>query len=192
MDETDIRPTAFHPEQHLVGKLRSGKVVLEDDDRVDSALDPGAVEVKALLAGLNKEDVLIISGSDYPTTFSHEIGVVVQRVGSATKRLAVGDYVVGFSFDKFATLEQVREDLLQRFGQSESITEMTSLPMGYGAALHGLKTLANLQPRDCIHPVRIKTGCRCRDQSHTSTGGLLLRRRQCRISGPRGYVAVSI
>ena len=150
VDETDIKPTAFDPEQHLVGKIQSGKVMFETDIRAEDALHPEEVEVKVLLTGLNKEDVLIISGTDYPTTFSHEIGGIVQRIGSATKRLAVGDRVVGFSFDKFATFQRVREDLLQRVEETESLTEMTSLPMGYGAALHGLKTLANLQPGETV------------------------------------------
>ena len=112
---------------------RSGKRVFE------------AVEVRVSFTGLNKEDVLIISGSDYPTTFSHKIGGIVQRVGSAAKHFAVGDRVVGSSLDKFATIQRVREDLLQRVEDTESLSEMASLPMGYGAALHGLRTIANLQ-----------------------------------------------
>ena len=150
VDETDLKPSAFDPEQHLVGKLQSEKVMFETNNGVADALDPEAVEVKVEVTGLNKEDVLIISGTDYPTTFSHEIGGIVQRVGSATKRLAVGDRVVGFSFDKFATFQRIREDLLQRVEQTESMTEMASLPMGNGAALHGLKTLANLQPGETV------------------------------------------
>lgn len=150
VDETDIKPTAFDPEQPLIGKLQSGKVTFETDSRAENAMDPDAVEVKVSVTGLNKEDVLIISGTDYPTTFSHEIGGIVQRVGSAIKRLAVGDRVVGFSFDKFARFQRVREDLLQRIEQTESMTEMTSLPMGYGAALHGLKTLANLHSGETV------------------------------------------
>ena len=150
IDETDVKPTAFVSEQHLVGKLQSGKVVFETDDRAEDVLDPEMVEVKVKVTGLNKEDVLVISGTDYPTTFSHEIGGIIQRVGSASKRLAIGDRVVGFSFDKFATFQRTREDLLQRVEESESLAEMTSLPMAYGAALQGLKTLANLQPGETV------------------------------------------
>ena len=145
LDEADIKKKAFDSEQHIIGELRSGKVMFEDDRRAETTIDPEAVEVRVSFTGLNKEDVLIISGSDYPTTFSHEIGDIVQRVGSAAKHFVVGDRVVGFSFDKFATIQRVREDLLQRVEDTESLSEMASLPMGYGAALHGLKTLANLQ-----------------------------------------------
>ena len=145
LDERDIRKTSFDPEKHIVGELRSGKVMFDDDHRAETTIDPDAVEVKVSFTGLNKEDMLIISGSDYPTTFSHEIGGIVQRVGSAAKQFAVGDRVVGFSFDKFATIQRIHEDLLQRVEDTESLSEMASLPMGYGAALHGLKTLANLQ-----------------------------------------------
>ena len=145
LDELEIRQQHFDPEQHIIGELRSGKVVFEDDHRAQTSLDPEAVEVKVSFTGLNKEDVLIISGSDYPTTFSHEIGGIVQRVGSAVKHFAVGDRVVGFSFDKFATIQRVRKDLLRGVEDPESLSEMASLPMAYGAALYGLKTLANLQ-----------------------------------------------
>ncbi len=150
VDETDIRSVAFDPKQHLVGKLKSGKVIFETDDEAEKALGPEEVEVKVSFTGLNKEDVLIISGTDYPTTFSHEIGGIVQRVGSATKNFAVGDRVVGFSFNKFATFQRVREALLQRVEQTESMIEMATLPMGYGTALYGLKTLANLQPGESV------------------------------------------
>lgn len=139
LDEADIKKKAFDSEQHIIGELRSGKVMFEDDRRAETTIAPEAVEVRVSFTGLNKEDVLIISGSDYPTTFSHEIGGIVQRVGSAAKHFTV------FSFDKFATIQRVREDLLQRVEDIESLSEMARLPMGYGAALHGLKTLANLQ-----------------------------------------------
>ncbi|CZS93691.1 hypothetical protein WAI453_001171 [Rhynchosporium graminicola] len=145
VDETDVSEAAFDSTKALTGKIQSGKIVFETVDRVGGELGPEEVEVKVSFTGLNKEDILIVSGADYPTTFSHEIGGVVEKVGLKVNHLFPGDRVVGFSFDKFATFQRIRADLLQKLETSESLSELTSLPMGMGAALHGLKTLAGLQ-----------------------------------------------
>ena len=150
VDETDVLAIPFDPQQHLVGRMQPGKVFFEPDNRLENPLDPEAVEIQVLATGLNREDVLIISGTEFPTEFSHEVGGIVKRIGSATKDFNVGDRVVGFSFDRFATLQRVHQDLLQKLSPNESLAEITSLPMGYAAALHGLKTLANLQRRETV------------------------------------------
>lgn len=150
VDDANLKLINFDPVAYLVGNMKSGKVIFETDDRVQNALDPEAIEVQVLATGLNREDVLIISGTEFPNEFSHEIGGVVKQVGSATHEFVVGDRVVGFSFDKFATFQRVHQDLLQKIEPKESLTEMTSLPMGYAAAFHGLKTLANLQKDESV------------------------------------------
>jgi len=134
----------------LVGKIHSGTVIFETDDRADNPLNPEALEIQVSATGLNREDTLIISGTEFPSEFSHEIGGIVQQVGSATKGFDVGDRVAGFSFDKFPTYQRVHQSLLQKVSLDESLAEMTSLPMGYAAALHGLKTLANLQSHETV------------------------------------------
>lgn len=145
MDERDVKPIQFDPVQPVIGRIQSGKVIFEADNRVENPLEPDAVEIEVLTTGLNREDVLIIAGTEFPTEFSHEIGGIVRQIGSATRGFKVGDRVVGFSFDKFATYQRVHQDLLQRISPQEPLAEMTSLPMAYAAALHGLRTLANLQ-----------------------------------------------
>ena len=150
IDEKEVKTAAFDPTEPLVGSTRFGKVVFESDNRVEEPLDSQSVEVKLSVTGLNKEDVLVISGTDYPSAFSHEIGGIVQRVGSEVKHLKIGDHVVGFSFDNFATFQKIPANLLQKLEKNESMSEIVSLPMAYGAALHGLKTLASLQPEETV------------------------------------------
>ncbi|CAI7658413.1 unnamed protein product [Penicillium glandicola] len=149
-DETKPRSMIFAPELPIVGKLQSGKVIFEMDDRIDDSLASESVEVRILATGLNKEDAVIASGTDFPTDFSHEIGGVVTRVGDATSGFTPGDRVIGFSFDKFATLQRVHQSLLQKVQPGETLPEMTSLPMAYGAALYGLKNLAHLQESETV------------------------------------------
>lgn len=57
---------------HLSGKAQSGKVTFEADSRENEPLKHNEIEVQVSYAGLNKEGVVIINGTDYPTTFSHE------------------------------------------------------------------------------------------------------------------------
>lgn len=149
-DETKSRPTIFDPQLPIVGKLQSGRILFEMDGRVEDPLGPDHVEVRVLSTGLNKEDAVIASGSDFPTELSHEIGGTVVRAGAAASGFSAGDKVVGFSFDKFATVQRVHRNLLQKLHPGESLSEMTSLPMAYGAALYGLQTLAHLQAGEVV------------------------------------------
>jgi hypothetical protein len=119
-DETKPRSMMFAPEMPIIGKLQSGKVIFEMDDRVDDPLAPVSVEVCVLATGLNKEDAVIASRTDFPTDFSHEIGGVVTRVGNATKGFVPGDRVFGSIFDKFATTQRAHQSLLQKVGDGQS------------------------------------------------------------------------
>ncbi|EFR04320.1 lovastatin nonaketide synthase [Nannizzia gypsea CBS 118893] len=145
-DDAETEMIKFDTDLSIVGKLQSGKVIFEVDSRVNDPLARNYLEIKVLTTGLNKEDTIIISGTDFLTDFTHEVGGIVTRVGSAVENFAPGDRVIGFSFDKFATLQQADARLFQRLNADENLVDMTSLPMAYAVALHGLKSLANLQP----------------------------------------------
>ena len=149
-DKEEPKATRFTPDMRLVGKIQSGNVVFEVDERSEQPLAEASVEVKASVCGLSKEGILVINGSDYPTTFSHELGGVVERVGSAVTDLKVGDEVAGFSFDKFATHQRVPAYLLQKIQKGDVLDELVSLPMAYSAALYGLQNLANLQAQETV------------------------------------------
>jgi len=141
----------FESGMRLVGQVQSGQVTFARDEEVkDDLLPANSVEVRATVCGLSKEGVLVISGADYPTTFSHELGGVVERVGSSVSKFVVGDEVVGFSFSNFATHQQVDANLLEKIAPGDSLTELASLPMAYGAALYGLKELASLRPQETV------------------------------------------
>ena len=149
-DKEETKPTSFTPSMRLAGKVQSGKVVFEADETSEQPLTEDCVEVKVSVCGLSKEGTLVINGSDYPTTFSHELGGVIERVGSAVTEFAVGDEVAGFGFDKFATHQRVPAYLVQKIQKGDVLKELVSLPMAYGAALYGLKNLANLQAQETV------------------------------------------
>ncbi|RYP76535.1 hypothetical protein DL770_007206 [Monosporascus sp. CRB-9-2] len=144
LNDQDLQQVVFEPGMRVVGKVDSGKVVFEQC-RASAELAPDAVEVKVTLAGLNKESVLAINGSDISTTLSHEVGGVVERVGNAVRRVAVGDRVVGFGFGEFGSYQVTMESLVQKLHPNESVQDMVGLPLPYASALYGLKTLAGVQ-----------------------------------------------
>ncbi|KAI4268067.1 MAG: hypothetical protein LQ337_008059 [Flavoplaca oasis] len=143
--EHDTHDVPMSDDRRLVGKVRSGKVVFETDLRTEEPVRPNDVEVKLVLAGLNKEDTLVISGNDYPTTFSHEIFGIVSQVGKEVRNLKVGDRVVGFSFDKFATYQRTPADLVQKLERDDVAEDVAALPMSYAAAIYGLMNLAKTE-----------------------------------------------
>lgn len=121
--------------------MQSGKVIFEIDLRVNEALAVNEVEVKVEYAGLNKEGIVVINGSDYPSSFSHEIYGKVTSVGSGVENLHPGDNVFGFSFDKFATFQRTPSNLVQKADEKDSPKELATLPLAYCAALYGLGSL---------------------------------------------------
>lgn len=52
-----------------------GKLVFQEQSMSETDdLVHGYVEVQIQASGLTREGVLVVTGSDYPTTFSYEIG----------------------------------------------------------------------------------------------------------------------
>ncbi|KAH8698986.1 putative polyketide synthase [Talaromyces proteolyticus] len=146
----EAEPTHYDPTAHLVGKVDSGKIIFEADEREGQALADDDVEIQVLATGITKEGTLVIGGTDYPTTFSHEIGGVVTKLGSKVKGLSLGNRVVGFSFDKFATFQRVSSSLVQKLDSSDNMNDAVSLLMSHGSALYGLKALGNLLANETV------------------------------------------
>jgi acyl transferase domain-containing protein/NADPH:quinone reductase-like Zn-dependent oxidoreductase len=141
--------TLFTHDLQLIGKIRNGKVAFETDLRSAEPLSPNKIEVQVLFGGLSKEGALVITGSDYPTTFSHEMGGVVTKVGAQVKDFTPGDHVVGFNLDKFGTHQRVSADLVQKV-EKERLCEVVSMLAPFATALYGLKQLANVQPSEIV------------------------------------------
>ncbi|KAK8859176.1 lovastatin nonaketide synthase [Apiospora arundinis] len=139
----------FDPATPLRGKVRSGKVVFAHGS-LDATLAPTEVEVRVTLAGLNRESIQVIAGTDISTEFSNEIGGVVGRVGSAVEGLAEGDSVVGFSLSGFDTHQVTSELLLQKAHPNEPVAELAGLPLAYSSALYAVQHLAKTQPGEVV------------------------------------------
>ena len=179
VEDNKTIPRPFKAQEPIFGHLRSGKVAFMQDARVEQSLRPTEVEVRVELTGLNREDVMVITGVDYPSAFSREIGGVISRVGNAVQNVSIGDVVIGFSFDKFATFQRVDECMVQRVKPNESLTELVSLPMAYSAAIYGMEELARIKAGE---KVLILSG-----SGLAGTAGL----RIAQIRGAIPYVTVS-
>lgn len=62
----------------------------------------------------------MVHKSDYPTTFSHELAGVITNVGSDVSNFNIGDRVVGFCFDKFATYQRTPATLVHKITDNHS------------------------------------------------------------------------
>lgn len=141
----------FSPGDHISGKIVQGKVVFEQQEAVISrTIKPDYVEVQVQFSGLTKEGVLVITGADYPTTFSHEIGGVVTLVGSSVTAFSPGDRVVGYNVDKFASYQQVPASMLHKVRPEDNMSSIVSSLTAYATAGYAFDTLAKLQPNETI------------------------------------------
>lgn len=134
----------------LVGAVQAGKLLFTPDPRADETVKADEIQVQVSLTALNKEDVLVLNGTDYPTTFSHEIYGVVTQKGSGVTNFEVGDRVFGFNCDKLATFQTVAANLVQKVQPGDIAQELVTLPMAYATALHGLNTLARVEPGETV------------------------------------------
>ena len=149
-EQQKVISAPFDPESRLVGKVQSGKVVFEVDNRADEDLEDGSVVVQVIYGGLNKEDISAINGTDYATNFSQEIGGVVCKVGAQVTDLKAGDRVAGFNFDKFATYQTIPAKFLTKIGDNERLDEAVGVLMAYGTALYGMNILARVEANDTV------------------------------------------
>ena len=145
----DSQPAVLSPSDRLSGKISKGKVVFEQVMGKDD-IRPGHVEVQIKCSGLTQEGVLVITGADYPITFSHEIGGTVTRVGSGVESFKVGDDVVGFNLDTFSTYQQVPATMLHKLERNCDMEEAVSLLIAYSAAIYGLEALAKVKANENV------------------------------------------
>ncbi|KAI1080407.1 putative polyketide synthase [Whalleya microplaca] len=146
----DTESMPFSPEIRISGKVLKGKVAFQEQIVSNAEIKPGHVEVQIQSSGLTKEGVLVITGADYPTTFSHEIGGVVSKVGPDVTTLNVGDRVVGFNVDKFASYQQVQAAMLHKIDTQDDMNVVVSMLMAYATAIHGLGSLAMVKPGENV------------------------------------------
>ena len=146
-------PTIFTPTNRITGKVLAGKVVFEQksqDTTAENSVTPGHVEIQVQASGLTKEGVLVITGADYPMTFSHEIGGIVSSIGPGVTSLKPGDRVIGFNLDRFSSHQQVPANLLLKLEDKYDMSTVVGLLVPYANALYGLETLAKVKARETV------------------------------------------
>ncbi|KAI1424314.1 KR domain-containing protein [Xylaria sp. FL1777] len=143
------KPKRFIPGDHIVGKIIKDKVLFQQKDIAD-VIQPGHIEVQLQCSGLTKEGALAITGSDYVTTFSHEIGGVVKRVGAGVYGFEAGDRVVGFNVAHFDSYQQIPATMLQKLNQGDNMNQVVSMLVAYATAIHGLETLASVKEKETV------------------------------------------
>lgn len=106
------------------------------------------MEIQVQCTGLTSEGVRVITGIDYPTTFSHKIGGMVKQAGLGVTGFKVGDNLAGLSADKFASHQQIPSSMVQKLDDEEDMVTTVGTLMASAAAVHDLETLARVREAD--------------------------------------------
>ncbi|KAI0442997.1 KR domain-containing protein [Xylaria telfairii] len=142
----------FAPGDRITGRVLHGKVAFEKQD-VSAAIDSTKadhVEVQLIYAGLTKEGVMVVTGSDYPTTFSHAIGGVVTNVGANVTNLRVGDKVIGLNAERYTSYQEIPAVMLQKISSNDCMSTAVSMLMPYITALYAFRALVILRPNEKV------------------------------------------
>ncbi|KAK4182962.1 polyketide synthase [Podospora australis] len=142
-------PSVFWPGSRIAALINKGKVVFQQ--QLPQEVKPGHVEVEVHVSGLTKEGVLSITGNDFATTSSLEIGGVVSRVGPNVKGLSVGDKVVAVVPGHFDSYAQVPTEFVFKLTDAKkSLTELVPALTAVATSYYGLEFLARLRKGENI------------------------------------------
>ncbi|KAI0452683.1 polyketide synthase dehydratase-domain-containing protein [Xylaria acuta] len=142
----DTEPTIVSPNDRVEGVVLKGKIVFQQKiSRKVETIKPGNVEIHAQCCGITHEGVRVITGTDYPTTFSHEVGGIITEVGSGVTCFNIGDRVVAFHADKFSSHQHVPATMIQKLESMEDMATIVGASMAYTAAIYELETLARVR-----------------------------------------------
>lgn len=152
----NVRPSLFIPgySPQLTGQFSAqGKLQFATRTQASgkkAGVKPGHVEIRVQASGLAREGVLVLTGSDYPTDVSYEVGGTVLAIGEGVSGLAPGDMVVGFNADKFSTVQQASASLLQKVDCTSPIASLVAGLTPFFNAVYGLETLARIRKGDTV------------------------------------------
>ncbi|BCS03320.1 type I polyketide synthase [Aspergillus luchuensis] len=114
--------------------------------------DRFSVQVGLRTVGVNAKDFYVLGGKTETkdATCALEFCGVVENVGAAVTRVAVGDRVVVMAPNHFRTSEVVPEWSCQKLEENESFEFMCTLPVVYATAIYALHDRARIQPGETV------------------------------------------
>jgi polyketide synthase 12 len=120
----------------------------------DGELEPGAVRVAMLAAGLNFRDVVaalrVVDLRGAWDAIGSEGAGVVLEVGSGVSDLAPGDRVLGLFTGAFGPRAVTDRQLLVKMPSNWSFARAAGVPGAFLTAYYGLRDLAELQPGERV------------------------------------------
>ncbi|KAF3905358.1 hypothetical protein AA313_de0209816 [Arthrobotrys entomopaga] len=123
------------------------------EDRDETSLKNGEVEVEVKAIGLNFKDCLIALGIVNENTIGSEIAGIVTRVGPDSGHgLKPGDRVCGFALDGYRTFFRSQGEFFARIPESLNMTfnMAASIPINFATAWHSLRDVANLTSDETV------------------------------------------
>ncbi|RYO86469.1 hypothetical protein DL762_004751 [Monosporascus cannonballus] len=142
-------PRRFVLGDRISAKILKNRVAFQQVESV-GPVQRGHIELQVQRSGLTKEGVLAITGSDYATTFSHEVGGLVERVGPGVSGFRPGDRVAGFHVGRFDSYQQIPTSMLQKLEYQDDLAQVVSTLTAYATALYGLECLAAVKEREHV------------------------------------------
>jgi NADPH2:quinone reductase len=143
----------------MVCKAWGGPDSLVFEDFPAAPLEPNEVRVAVAAAGLNFPDTLMIAGKyqikpPFPFVPGSEVAGRVVEVGSACRRLKVGDRVMSTTSMKggggFCEEAVVAEAMCFRIPDAMSWSEAAGFPITYGTTYHALVQRAHLKAGEVL------------------------------------------
>ncbi|KAH8588309.1 beta-ketoacyl synthase domain-containing protein [Bisporella sp. PMI_857] len=122
----------------------------EEDETYYKPIPEDWIEIKVKAVGLNFKDVLVAMGNLNEQKLGADVSGVVTRLGTAVTGVRVGDRVMTFSCDCFATFVRFPASGVMRMPDNMSFEDAASMPLINLTAYYSLITIGRLLPGETI------------------------------------------
>ncbi|KAE8353277.1 hypothetical protein BDV28DRAFT_110952 [Aspergillus coremiiformis] len=130
------------------GLLDSLEFVENDSPLLE--LEPGNIEIKVEVSGVNFRDCLIALGRIPGNSFGFECSGTVCRKGCEVHGLEIGDRVCASALGTYQTYTRCRGDDAILIPDTMSFTEAATIPVAFTTALYALVHVAHIQRGESI------------------------------------------
>ena len=128
----------------------TGSFVFDQDLDSSRSLQADAIEIEVRATSLNLQHVRILNGEDPASKPAQGCAGIVMKTGSRVSHLTVGDHVMAWCPESFATQVRLPAAFAHKIADHVAFDVAATLPMAYTTAQYALCHVARLETNETV------------------------------------------